>query len=288
MNMHFQRGIVGAFGQRMGTEPLDDEALRKLAPSVFAPDKHESRSTRYTYVPTIDIVNKLREEGFEPMVAKQGRSRIEGKENYTKHLIRFRHGTSEMRQVGDVRPEVVLINSHDGTSSYRILAGLFKLLCLNGLVASDSVVGDVRVGHTGKIADEVIEGTWSVVREAHRVMDGVERFKAVELSHGERHAFARAAHTLRFEDTSDTMQDAIKPQQLLSARRQDDVGPDLWRTFNVIQENVIRGGITGRGRDAEGRIRSTTTREVRNIDQDVKLNRALWVLADELAKVKGA
>src|SRR5918993_447106 len=101
MNMHFQRGIVGAFGSRMGTEPLTEDQLHQLAPSIFAPGAHETRSERYTYIPTIDIVRALQKQGFEPMVAKQGRSRVPGKAEYTKHLVRFRHGTHEMRQVGD-------------------------------------------------------------------------------------------------------------------------------------------------------------------------------------------
>ena len=284
--MNFARPL--SVGSRAYQEPLDEDQLRKLAPSIFAPDKHDSRSDRYTYIPTWEIVRELMNEGFEPMHATQGRSRIEGKAAFTKHMVRFRHGTAEMRQVGDTRPEIVLINSHDGTSSYRIMAGLFRLICLNGMVVSDALVDDVRVGHSGKIADKVLEGTWSVVSQVDQVMRRPVEWAGVDLSQGERLAIAKAAHELRFEDTSDTMQDAIKPVTLLVPRRHEDMGDDLWSTFNRLQENVIRGGVSGRGRDAEGRIRNVTTRPVRNIDQDVKLNRALWVLAEEMAKLKTA
>ena len=286
MNMHIQRGLGRALTQRLGTEPLTDDQLYRLAPSIFAPDKHESRSRRYTYVPTFGIVTALREQGFEPMVAKQGRSRVEGKENFTKHLVRFRHGTHEMRQVGDTRPEIVLINSHDGTSSYRILAGLFRLICLNGMVVADGLVGDVRVDHTGNIAEKVIDGTWSVVSQADKIMNRVEQFRAIELKKGEDLALAEAAHELRFEGASDTLRQAIKPDDLLRTRRAHDMGPSLWSTFNRIQENVIRGGQHGQARDAHNRIRSVSTRPINNIDQDVRLNRALWVLADRMAALK--
>lgn len=277
-----------AQGARMGREPLDEGSLRALAPSIFAGDKHESRSDRYTYIPTIEIVRALMAEGFEPMSAKQGGSRVPGKAEFTKHMVRFRHGTTQMRQVGDTRPEVVLINSHDGTSSYQLLAGLFRLACLNGMVVPVGLVDEVRVGHTGNIRDRVLEGTWSVVSQVDRVMERPAQWQQLQLSAPEQLALAEAAHALRFEEASEHMQQAIRPVQLNAARRSDDTGNSLWSTFNRVQENVIRGGLSGRARTPEGRWRVASTRPIGNIDQDVKLNRALWVLAEKMAELKAA
>ncbi len=71
--------------------PLSEDQMRQAAPSIFAQGKHVSRSERYTYIPTIDVLRGLHREGFEPFMVAQGRSRIEGKTEYTKHLIRMRH-----------------------------------------------------------------------------------------------------------------------------------------------------------------------------------------------------
>ena len=71
--------------------PLAEEQMRRAAPSIFAAGKHASRSERYTYIPTIEVLRGLKTEGFEPFMVAQGRSRIEGKAEYTKHLIRMRH-----------------------------------------------------------------------------------------------------------------------------------------------------------------------------------------------------
>ena len=71
--------------------PLSDEQMRAIAPSVFATGKHQSRSGRYTYIPTIDVLHGLRRQGFEPFMVAQGHSRVEGKADYTKHLIRMRY-----------------------------------------------------------------------------------------------------------------------------------------------------------------------------------------------------
>ena len=86
---------------------IDD--VRRVAPSAFASDKHESRSERYTYIPTSAVIEGLMKEGFQPFKAMQSRSRIEGKSDFTKHLIRFRH-ESTVNIAGDSVPEVVLIN----------------------------------------------------------------------------------------------------------------------------------------------------------------------------------
>ena len=73
----------------------------------------------------------------------------------------------------------------------------------------------------------------------------------------------------------------------LNAKRQN-----LWGVFNVVQENVIRGGQKGwvERLDARGRAqtRRASTRAVAGIDGNRDLNRALWTLAEEMAKLKGA
>ncbi len=35
--------------------------------------------------------------------------------------------------------EIILLNSHDGTSGYQMLAGQFRFVCSNGLVCGDTV-----------------------------------------------------------------------------------------------------------------------------------------------------
>jgi hypothetical protein len=105
--------------------PLAEDEMRLAAPSIFAEGKHASRSERYTYIPSIEVLRGLRKEGFEPFMVAQSKSRIEGKSEFTKHMIRMRHaGHVETRPEAN---EIILINSHDGASSYQMLAGVFRL-----------------------------------------------------------------------------------------------------------------------------------------------------------------
>ena len=155
--------LAARFGQNTfvirSETPLAEDQMRRAAPSIFAEGKHGSRSERYTYIPTIDVLRGLRREGFEPFMVAQSKSRIEGKTEFTKHMIRMRHAG----QV-NTRPEaneIILINSHDGASSYQMLAGVFRFVCCNGLVVGD-VANDIRIPHKGNIQDEVIEGAFRV------------------------------------------------------------------------------------------------------------------------------
>ena len=275
---------------RPGTEPLTNDQIMQLAPSAFAVEKHESRSDRYAYIPTSEVIDGLRGNGFVPMFAKQGNSRVPGKADFTKHLIRFRHEgqAAGMRKVGDTFPEVILVNSHDGTSAYKIMAGLFRLVCLNGMVVSDREFANVSIPHKGDVTSLVIEGSYTVLNESRKALEAADAWAGITLSRPEQMAMAEAAHTVRFGDAEGATETPIEPEQLLRVRRYADTGNDLWRTANTIQENVIRGGLTGWGRDRNNRPRRTTTREVRGIDADVKINKALWMLSERMAQIKAA
>lgn len=121
--------------------PLTREELFRVVPSVFSEDKHESRSERYTYIPTISLLDSLQREGFQPFFACQTRVRDPGRREHTKHMLRLRR---EGQITGKQVPEIILLNSHDGTSSYQMLPGLFRAVCQNGLVCGESF-GEVRV-----------------------------------------------------------------------------------------------------------------------------------------------
>lgn len=55
----------------------------------------------------------------------------------------------------------------------------------------------------------------------------------------------------------------------------------------MVQENTVKGGQFFRATNADGRTRTGHTREVKGIDGNVGLNRALWTLAEEMRKLKG-
>jgi len=278
--MHHQ--LATRFGrnahQISGREALDNEALYRHVPSIFAREAHDSRSERYVYVPTIDIVEGLRREGWFPFFAVQAIPRDGSRHGHAKHMLRLR------RDEGIGKPEaaeVIIVNSHDGTSAYQMFAGMLRFVCTNSMIAGERFE-EVRVPHKGNIQHDIIEGVYTVAEDFPRLTDATETMKEITLSADERTVLAEASLVARYgEDES-----PVRPDQIIQPRRREDDGRSLWTTFNVIQENMIKGGLHGQKRNADGRIRRSQTRAINGIDQNVSLNRALWTLAEGMQLLK--
>lgn len=265
---------------------LTEDEMYKMAPSIFATTAHHTRSERFAPIPTIDVVRALSREGFMPVGVKQSKAG-EDKREHTKHLIRLRRIDEVTKYTaGDTVAEILLKNANDGSAAYDLMAGLFKILCLNSLVAQTCEMESLRVKHSGDVTNKVIDGTFRVLETAVAALEAPREWSQINLERDEQQAFANAAHVARFGDSDGNVATPIKPEQLLVARRTADQQPTLWNVFNTVQENSIRGGLSAMGRDRNNRPRRTTTRAVNGIDQDVKLNRALFTLASEMAKLK--
>nr|WP_250146260.1 DUF932 domain-containing protein [Escherichia coli] len=276
-------------------------------PGIFGEDKHTSRSQNYTYIPTITVLESLQREGFQPFFACQTRVRDPGRRGYTKHMLRLRRA-GEIN--GEHVPEIILLNSHDGTSSYQMLPGYFRFVCQNGCVCGQSL-GEVRVPHRGNVVDRVIEGAYEVVGVFDRIEEKRDAMQSLILPPPARQALAQAALTYRYGDEHQpvTTADILTPRRredygkdlwsvaqaaltyrygdehqpvttadILTPRRREDYGKDLWSAYQTIQENMLKGGISGRS--AKGK--RIHTRAIHSIDTDIKLNRALWVMAETL------
>ncbi|KWV48687.1 phosphoribosylamine--glycine ligase [Rhizobium altiplani] len=268
---------------------LTETEMRRIAPSIFAVTAHESRSERFQPIPTIEILRGLMREGFMPVGAKQSRSRTEGKADFTKHLIRMRRiDDGKVYSVGDTVCEILLKNANDGTSAYELMAGLFRVRCLNSLVTQTGTIDAIKVRHSGDVQHKVIEGTYRVLGEAERTLAAPQDWSTLKLNRDERDILADAAHVLRFGDGEGETTTPIKAEQLLAPRRHDDRAEDLWTVWNVVQENAVKGGLRGIGCDDLGRPRRMKSRAVNGIDQDIKLNKALWLIGEKMAALKAA
>ena len=276
---------------KLNAGPLTNDQIMSLAPSVFAAEAHGSRSERYTHIPTSTILDGMRANGFMPTFAQQGRSRTPGKAEYTKHMLKFSYaGELPVAHNGvGAAPQVCMMNSHDGTRAFKLVAGLIRFACLNGLiVAEDGTSSSVTARHTGNIVDQVIEGSFEVLAESRRALGHAEEWSGITLIRDEQVALAEQVHALRFPAVEGKASTPFKPEQLLEVRRQADIRSDLWTTTNVLQENAIRGGLSARTRTSTGQRRNVTSRPVNGIEGNVALNQALWALTQRMAEIKGA
>jgi hypothetical protein len=257
---------------------LTDEQIKAQAPSVFAAAPAAGVSERYTFLPTSQIVTRMRQEGWAPVEVRQQAVRVEGRMGFQKHLLRFQR-RDQIAKPGEYTPEIALVNSHDCSSAYQIHGALYRFVCSNGLMVSDSTIEKVSIRHSGQESEEVIAASFSMLAQVPRLTEKVEAFRTRQLSPAEQHAFAERALKLRWDDLSLA---PVGVEKILWPRRTEDTGADLWTTYNRVQENLLQGGQRDyRQRRPDGK-RIGKSRPITGLDESIKLNKELWELAEAL------
>lgn len=249
---------------------LDDDRLLDQVPAIFATEAGPKTSAHYTFIPTHNVIQGLRDAGFVPVQARQSVSR-KGSPGHARHLVRLRTPPMDLTLV-DAIPEVVLLNSHDGSSAFELRAGLFRPVCTNGLLVSLGDFVAVRIAHRGDVVERVVSGALEICGRLAVLGNVVERMAEAELEESVRESFAREALELRHGSAEAS---GYRPNQLLNSRRAADIGADLWRTYNTVQENLLGGGLLRRA--PSGRL--TRSRRIKAIREDVRLNAGLWEIA---------
>jgi len=254
-------------------DPLSLEAVRQHAPAVFAPSADEHRSARYTFIPTERVLTGLMEAGFVPVDARQTHTRS-ASPLHARHVVRLRR-RFETIQLRDSMPEIVFLNSHDGTSAYQLRMGLFRVICTNGLIASRGAFPAICVPHRGDVVDEVVNRALAIAERFDELASQVDAMERRRMLEDEQLQFAGRALALRYPEPALA---GMGAGQLLTCRREQDAGHDLWSTLNRVQENLLAGGLSRRS--ANGRL--VRTRRITSIRQDVRINSGLWDLAREV------
>lgn len=254
---------------------LTETELKRKAPSVFATQSSSVVSDRYGFIPTIDIVRGLAGAGFYPVKAFQTKTRIQDKKDFARHLIRFRHQDQKL-SMDSLVPEIVMINSHDGSSAYQLRAGIYRFVCGNGMIVGNDQFCR-RIKHNSNAIENVVESAKDLIEVVPISVRTADEWSQIQLTYQQKVAFAESALQLKW----DTEKVNVNPERLINPRRYADTKDDLWTTFNVIQEHMIKGGIhyvteTG-GRQS--------TRAVNSVNENVRLNTALWTLTEKMAEL---
>jgi len=244
----------------------DLQLLQQTVPALFQTEKLSKLSDRYTMVPTIDVVDKFIQNGWEVSSAKQV-----GKTAYAKHQVRLRN--SELPQVGDSLIEAVITNSHNGGSTLQIGAGLYRLVCSNGLTVPVSTFGDMKQTHLNLSMSDVERITEQFVLNVPKVQESVDRMMEVKMDMDKKIDFVSKAVDIRWKNTEDIS--TLTLETIINPLRDGDMDDNLWNTFNVVQEKLIRGGfIKQQGRNVR------TVKGIQSLTMDNMINTKLWELAE--------
>ena len=242
------------------------ENLKQTVPAVFATEPSNTRTSKYVFVPTTEILENFQKEGWEISSAKQM-----GKSQYSTHEVRLRNG--QMPKVGDCFLEAIVRNSHNGLSSLKVTAGLHRLICSNGLTVPDSVSESFSVRHSYLDYDAVKSFTDEFANKLTVIESSIGKMSSRILTEGEQVGYVKSAAHLRWKDGK--IPESIRIEDILNPNRDGDRGNDMWTTFNRVQEKFTRGGI-----GYKAGKRHTTMRELKNIVSTNRINTELWELAE--------
>lgn len=258
---------------------LTPEQIAVKAPAVVELTHADNLSKHYTHIPTMTLMEDMAKLGWEVVDVKQGKSRDLSKRMFKKHLVIFRNPNLKISREGSdaVFPQILLMNSHDGKSSFQFRAGLFRLICSNGLVITTQDFAQARLRHSGYSFEHLKSVVMEMVEKIPDTIKTLNSLTEVELTEEQKMEFALKAIGIRFEKGNAE----VLPQELLVPLREQDKGNDLWSVFNVVQEKLVRGGFKYTLR--EGRRTNRTARRISNFIQDIRINEELFDLAKSYA-----
>ena len=273
-------------------QALNDKDLEYLCPVAFKSTMTQNEietlglSKHYSFVPTMRVVNDLRNLGYDVVDAKQVKARKKSTNGYQKHMITLEHPKYKV-EGSEEYPQILLTNSHDGGNAFTLSAGIFRLVCSNGLVIKTEDYGSARLVHKGYSFEAVQKLVEQFEETMSELLTKITAMKKVELTKEQQIEFAKKAALLRFTAKSyneDNIADVVDIDDLLNVERKEDAGNGLYEVFNRVQESIVQGkylyAASGKVKDADTKTRKA--RPIKNFKQSISVNKKLSELAFEL------
>jgi hypothetical protein len=259
------------------TEFIDKKEIKNRAKSIFTETGSPNVSEKYAHISTEKIIDDMALLGWGVVDAKEVKARKKDFIGYQKHLVVFRNNEIQITsEDGDnVFPQILLTNSHDGKNAFTFTAGLFRMVCENGLVISSKEFENMKIRHYGYSFEELQEVIKTMVEKLPLTVESLNKFRSVELGQDQMVEFAKKALSARFtEDEINNI--TIDFNDLLTPTRPEDKGSDLWSVYNVVQEKLTHGMFNyGYG------TKVRKARKIKNFNKDLELNEKLYGLALE-------
>ena len=251
-------------------ESLNKEQVKQVPPSVSTKHGSSNVSEKYSHIPTERVMDDMSALGWNVVDAKEIKARKN--QGFQKHMLVFANPEIIINgNDGDtVFPRILLTNSHDGKNAFTFKAGLFRLVCSNGLVIADEQFGEMKIRHMGYDFEALQTLITEMVEKLPLTVESMNKFKNKQLSQEQKQKFALEALGLRF----DTENKTFNVSEFLTPTRKEDEGNDLWSVFNLVQEKLVNGIV-----DYRTGSKQRKARRIKNFQQDVKLNSELYELA---------
>ena len=272
------------------TEFLSLEEIKEIAPSVFTTNGSKDTSDKYTHIPTDRVIRDLELLGWKVADVKEVAARKDSTIGYQKHLVVFRNDDVVITgEDGDtVYPQILLTNSHDGKNAFKFQAGLFRMICENGLVIADESFEDYSIRHMGYNFEALQLLIKEMVVNLDVTVESMNKMKKIELDESQQLELAKKLLEVRLEGTGNTY-DSYQPTSINYSQRKEDNGVDLWSVFNRQQENIMEGNFKyfneekyGKYENVNIEFASRNARPIKNFKQDMDVNKKMFAVALEL------
>jgi len=284
------------------SQELSKDELREIAPSIFSTKPSPEVSKKYSHIPTDKLIDDMKLLGWKAIDAKEVNARQKSTRGFQKHLVVFRNpdivinhnpngltkdstsptgwrnsdGTfGKKNSVDTVFPQILLTNSHDGKNAFTFTAGLFRMICENGLVVSTNEFEKVAIRHMGYDFDELQKQITEMVEKLPLTVESMNKMIDTKMEQKAIVDFAKDMLAVRFPE-EELKRITIDMDEFITPVRPEDKGKDLWSVFNVIQEKIIEG-------DFEYTVGSKhrKARQIKNFKQDMDLNSKMFDIALE-------
>jgi len=256
---------------------LTESEIKDKAKSIFTAKGAPGTSEKYAHISTFQIIQDMEKLGWGVVDAKQVRAR-KG-DGYQKHLVVFRNNEIVINgEDGDhAYPQILLTNSHDGKNAFTFTAGLFRMVCENGLVICSKEFENLKIRHYGYDFEELKNVIGTMVEKLPLTVESMNQFKKKKLRKEQIEEFAKKAAAIRF-GVEQLENITIDFDDLVTPTRPEDNGDDLWSVFNVVQEKLVHGMF-----EYTSGSKLRKARKIKNFRQDLDLNAKLYELAVEYA-----
>ena len=250
------------------------DQLRETVPSIFTRTGASTTSDKYSHIPTDKVINDMATLGWNVVDAKEVRARKQV--GFQKHLVVFRNNDVVINgQDGDtVYPQILLTNSHDGKNSFSFQAGLFRMICENGLVISTKQFEAMKIRHMGYDFETLQNVIKNTISNLDLTVESMNKMKEIELSEEQTLDFAKQLLQTRVAGSQNTF-DGIAIEDVLTPQRKEDKGNGLWEVFNRVQENIVEGNF--QYLTPKGKLRQA--RPIKNFRQDMRINADMYETA---------
>ena len=284
------------------SQKLSKDELREIAPSIFSTVPSPEVSKKYSHIPTDKLIDDMELLGWNVINAKEVAARTKGTRGFQKHLVVFRNDDIVINQmpnnivesstsptgyrrtdgtfakknpIDTVFPQILLTNSHDGKNAFTFTAGLFRMICENGLVVSTNEFEKVAIRHMGYDFDELQVQINEMVERLPLTVESMNNMIDTKMNQKSIIKFAKDMLAVRFPE-DELRRITIDMDEFITPVRPEDKGDDLWSVFNVIQEKIIEGDF-----DYTIGTKHRKARQIKNFKQDMDLNSKMFDVALE-------